>query len=288
MPKKPQSPTKNIPRQFRVAGPMLLKDTSEASLNELRHITSRYAKHIKYIALYKAADTNKIMVLARAQEKLSIPQWRSYLGLGIQEIVYNNEVFSQVVHHAKQQEGFEEHGSLSKQPQPLFKAHIVKIPVEASQEQVLHVQLTESPSPEPMAIVKEAPAKAPTKHAKALKKQAEAFKKQLDTRKKSVYPTKNPYTAARLAYLETMKAIEQAKKYELSKAHTPVAADLSLADKKPDHPPNKKKALMRARSVYIKYLEDHHQLCQSSSTTPHDDDDGMPISFFKYMVRPAT
>ena len=225
----------SMPRQFRCAGPMRMKDTSDASLMSIRHAIVRHPNDIKYVAIYKMSGNT--MVLVRAHDNLSVLQWRTILGTDVQEILPIKNL-SVAIFLAKQQEGFEEFGSMGRKkantPRVIKQQH-----VDAGQEQVV-------PSPQP--IIEAAP-----------KKQAESL-------------VNNPYMVARRAFLKTLKGIRQAKKKRLvSTEHVPV--DLSLADYKPgksvltkeDMIDSKQQAEVRARTIYAKYLEDY-RLRQSSDT----------------------
>jgi len=214
---------------------MRMKDTSDASLMSIRHAIVRHPNDIKYVAIYKMSGNT--MVLVRAHDNLSVLQWRTILGTDVQEILPIKNL-SVAIFLAKQQEGFEEFGSMGRKkantPRVIKQQH-----VEAGQEQVV-------PSPQP--IIKVAP-----------KKQAESL-------------VNNPYMVARRAFLKTLKGIRQAKKKRLvSTEHVP--ADLSLADYKPgknvltkeEMIHSKQQAEVRARTIYAKYLEDY-RLRQSSDT----------------------
>ena len=212
-----------MPRQFRYAGPMLMKNNSDASLTDIRLAVARHPTHIKYVAIYKM--NGGAVVLARAQDKLSVSQWRSILGTGVQEIKPIEDLTS-AIHLAKQQDGFEEYGSMSRKKPTAPR--VFGSPVEVKQEQVAHVDLR-SPSPEPGPMKQEDPAKS-------------------------------PYMTARLVFLKTLREIRRKKK--LPKC--PV--DLSLADYKPRSLSSKQdvvdcnqQASMRARTAYIKYLEDYRR-----------------------------
>jgi hypothetical protein len=230
------------PRQFRCAGPMLVKDNSPAHLDELRQVTTRFSNHIKYIALYKQAGVTRL--IAQAHGKLSITQWRSFLGTGVHTITHNSDMRA-VILEAKQQEAFEEHVSTGKTTTAAAGRAWVLSHVDASQEQMIHVPLL---SPVPV----------PDHH------------RQEDGGASSTAQTTNnntQYVAARVIFL---KALEETESQKGLPPKPP--ADLSLADYTP--PPTSIPTMdeiltqgrERARDIYLKALEDyaggihhHHQ-----------------------------
>jgi hypothetical protein len=256
------------PRQFRHAGPMILRDSSEASLNQLRQLTTTHAKHIKYLALYKMTN-GSTMVLAWAQDRLSVMQWRSLLGKGVQAIVHLDDLKGAIC-QAKQQAGFEEYGSPGKlhgvKPRAVVLTH-----VDASLEQVVHVQLL-SPVKEPVhkkLKTQEQQQQEPTITKKKVtasnndnpsKRIVEKYAKLREQYPKvSVW---QPYLVARASYFKTQEEIKHHQKMIQPKP----PADLSLADY---HPPTSaartslngkdimQQGRLHAHEAYLKANEDY-------------------------------
>ena len=219
------------PRQFRCAGPMLVKDNSPAHLDELRQVTTRFSNHIKYIALYKQAGVTRL--IAQAHGKLSITQWRSFLGTGVHTITHNSDMRA-VILEAKQQEAFEEHVSTGKTT-AAGRAWVLSH-VDASQEQMIHVPLL-SPVPVP-----------------------DHHHRQEDGGASSTAQVNNAqYVAARVIFLKALEETESQKKELPPKP----PADLSLADYTPPPTsiPTMDEILTQgregARDIYLKALEDY-------------------------------
>lgn len=249
------------PRQFRVAGPMILKNSSSASLEELRQVTTRYSDHIKYIALYKQAGTT--MLLAQAHEKLSVMQWRSFLGVGVKAIMHNTDMKAAII-TAKQQEGFEEHVSTKGRAGKKGSRTIQFTHVDASLEQMVHVQLL-SPVKEPVhkkqkKVQQQQEEPVPTKkNDNPSKRIVEKYAKLREQYPKvSVW---QPYLVARASYFKTQEEIKHQKTLPPKPP-----ADLSLADY---HPPtsaartslNGKDIMQQGRlhayEAYLKANEDY-------------------------------
>jgi len=266
------------PRQFRVAGPMILKNSSSASLEELRQVTTRYSNHIKYIALYKQAGTT--MLLAQAHEKLSVMQWRSFLGVGVKAIMHNTDMKAAII-TAKQQEGFEEHVSAKGRASKKGSRTIQFTHVDASLEQMVHVQLlspVEKKEEEPVhkkLKTQEQQQQEPTKEKKPAEPKITASNNNDHPSKRIVekyaklreqYPKVSvwqPYLNARASYLKTQEEIKHHQK-TLPPPKPP--ADLSLADY---HPPTSaartslngkdimQQGRVRAHEAYLKANEDY-------------------------------
>ena len=221
------------PRQFRHAGPMRMKkNTSDASMMIacIRQATSRYPRHIKYIAMYKLADATT-MVLAGAHDKLSVTQWRAMLGTGIQEIMPTKDLKGEI-NLAKQQEGFEEYGSVGKQHGVKPRAAVLTH-VDASLEQMVHVQLLPPPveepvdkkaemrvEPQPKIVVSN---KKITDHPS--KRIVEKFAERRKQRAAQDPARHHPYMMARMSFLKTQEELRRQKKLPLKPP-----ADLRLAD----------------------------------------------------------
>ena len=267
------------PRQFRVAGPMILKNSSSASLEELRQVTTRYSNHIKYIALYKQAGTT--MLLAQAHEKLSVMQWRSFLGVGVKAIMHNTDMKAAII-TAKQQEGFEEHVSAKDRASKKGSSRTIQLThVDASLEQMVHVQLL-SPAKEPVHKKLKTQEQQQEPTITNEKKPAEPKKKKITASNNNDHPSKRivekyaklreqypkvsvwqPYLNARASYLKTQEEIKHHQK-TLPPPKPP--ADLSLADY---HPPTSaartslngkdimQQGRMRAHEAYLKANEDY-------------------------------
>ena len=254
MPRKPQPPSTNAPRQFRYAGPMRMKNTSEESLMPVRHAVARHPNDIKYVAIYRMKD-GTVMVLARAHDKLSVFQWRAILGAGVQEIVPIDDLTDAIQQAKQQEEGFEEFGSMSRR-KASAPPRIIKTPAEASQEQVVHVQLR-SPSPEPaITVVKEAP-------ISRRKQQAEALA-----------ASKHPYAIARAAFVRTNKDIRRQNRRKQARPPPlpvdPALLATSIKSSSPSSPSSSslkstnntleeimQRGAMLAHAAYTKYLEDY-------------------------------
>ena len=252
------------PRQFRHAGPMILRDSSEASLNQLRQLTTTHAKHIKYLALYKMTN-GSTMVLAWAQDRLSVMQWRSLLGKGVQAIVHLDDLKGAIC-QAKQQAGFEEYGSPGKlhgvKPRAIVLTH-----VDASLEQVVHVQLL-SPVKEPVHKKQKKVQQQPQQQEEPVptKKNDHPSKRIVEkyAKLREQYPKVSvwqPYLVARASYFKTQEEIKHQKTLPPKPP-----ADLSLADY---HPPTSaartslngkdimQQGRLHAHEAYLKANEDY-------------------------------
>jgi len=257
---------------------MILKNSSSASLEELRQVTTRYSNHIKYIALYKQAGTT--MLLAQAHEKLSVMQWRSFLGVGVKAIMHNTDMKAAII-TAKQQEGFEEHVSAKGRASKKGSRTIQFTHVDASLEQMVHVQLlspVEKKEEEPVhkkLKTQEQQQQEPTKEKKPAEPKITASNNNDHPSKRIVekyaklreqYPKVSvwqPYLNARASYLKTQEEIKHHQK-TLPPPKPP--ADLSLADY---HPPTSaartslngkdimQQGRVRAHEAYLKANEDY-------------------------------
>ena len=270
-----------------------MKNTSEASIMPVRNAVARHPNDIKYVAIYKTSD-GETMVLARAHDRLSVFQWRAILGTGVQEIIPIEDL-NDSIDHAKKQEGFEEFGSMSRKPTK-NGPRIIKTHVPASQEEVVHVELMGSPSPEPapkkqkvMDPSVEVPKQQaevlapppPAKKQKVIDPSVEVPKKQTEAPLPSQPPAKkqkairknktpkvtesakqNPYLIAHLAFV---KAGEELRRRKWTPRRPLVDPMMEVIDNKHKSASMTVDAIMNqglttARAAYVKYLQDYNTL----------------------------
>ena len=243
-----------------------MKNTSEASIMPVRNAVARHPNDIKYVAIYKTSD-GETMVLARAHDRLSVFQWRAILGTGVQEIIPIEDL-NDSIDHAKKQEGFEEFGSMSRKPTK-NGPRIIKTHVPASQEEVVHVELMGSPSPEPAPKkqkVMDPSVEVPKQQAEVLAPPPPAKKQKAIRKNKTPKVTEsakqNPYLMAHLAFV---KAGKELRRHKWTPRRPLVDPMMEVIDNKHKSASMTVDAIMNqglttARAAYVKYLQDYNTL----------------------------